>query len=294
MIFGLTWVACQLAICSVTIAFAQELPDIRSVKADLEMPLMVEGNPTAGARVKRHLQEQNSERVYHSLYLPRDWEASKKLPVLVELLGNGGFRNNFGDECTGRPEDACLGYGISAGEGYLWICCPFLNASGDDLAITWWGNPPTYDPTSTIKYLNAAIDDACQNFGGDASRLILCGFSRGAIACNYLGLHDDEIAKRWKAFVVYSHYDGVRKWPYPDSDRDSAAVRLARLGTRPQFICGEGNQSQETEKYLRPLTDSSNLAFASTGFRNHSDRWVLRPSATREKLRLWLRDVSAK
>lgn len=49
-----------------------------------------------------------------------------------------------------------------------------------------------YDPTPTINYLHAAVVDACQNFGGDTSRLNLCGFSRGSIACNFIGLHDDK------------------------------------------------------------------------------------------------------
>jgi hypothetical protein len=122
--------------------------------------------------------------------------------------------------------------------------------------------------------------------------VFLCGFSRGAIACNFLGLHDDEIAKRWKAFIAYSHYDGVHTWPFPGSDREAAAIRLARLGNRPQFICSEGQQWLETETYLRALTDATNLTFASTGFRNHSDRWTLRPSATRAQLRIWLRELA--
>jgi hypothetical protein len=269
---------------------AQELPDIRTIAADLDMPVMLDGQPSAGLRVKQRLQIATNERVYHSLYLPRDWDASKRWPILVELAGNGGYRNQFGDECSGRPEDACLGYGISAGEGFLWICCPCLNATGDDLALTWWGDAPAYDPDSTLQYLQAAIDDVCMNFGGDNARVVLCGFSRGAIACNFLGLHDDEVAKRWRAFIVFSHYDGVRTWPYPRSDRESAKFRLARLGNRPQFICGEGQQSLETERYLKPLIDTNNLTFASTGFRNHSDRWTLRPSATRDQLRTWLRE----
>ena len=148
----------------------QELPDIRTIVADLEMPTMIDG-PSAGLRAKHRLPAASNERVYHSLYLPRDWSAEKRWPILVELTGNGGYRNQFGDECSGRPEDACLGYGISAG-------------------------------------------------------------------------------------------------------------------------CGEGKQSMETERYLKPLIDTGNLTFASTGFRNHSDRWTLRPSATRDQLRTWLRDVT--
>lgn len=272
-------------------AAAQELPDIRSVATDLEMPAMVIGEPMPGIRAKRRLPDSTSQLVYHSLYLPLDWEPEKRWPILIELTGNGGYRNRFGDECSGRPEDACLGYGISAGNGFLWICCPYLNADGSDLALTWWGGAPLYDPNPTLKYLQAAIDDACVGFGGDSERVVLCGFSRGAIACNYLGLHDDEIAKRWKAFVAFSHYDGVRAWPFPSSDRESAKLRLKRLGNRPQFVCGEGQQVLETEQYLKSLIETERVTFASTGFRNHSDRWVLRPSAARDKLRLWLKDV---
>ncbi len=272
---------------------AQEFPDIRSVTADLEMPTMVDVKASRGLRVKRYIKGQVNKAVYHSLYLPRDWNAMQKWPILVELPGNGGYRDKLDDACSGRPEDACLGYGISAGEGFLWICCPFLNSKGDDISIKWWGDSPTFDTRSSIEYLNAAIDDTCENFGGDPSRIILCGFSRGALACNYLGLHDDEVAKRWQAFVVYSHYDGVRKWPYPNSDRESAAQRLLRLKDRPQFICGEGNQSSEAENYLKPLIDTKNLTFASTGFRNHNDRWTLRPSPAREQLRTWLSKLVA-
>jgi hypothetical protein len=48
-------------------------------------------------------------------------------------------------------------------------------------------------------------------------------------------MHDDEIAKLWKAFVCYSHYDGESTgWPYPDADKLSAIGRLKRLGGRPQ------------------------------------------------------------
>ena len=69
---------------------AQELPDMRTISADLEMPLMVDLPPVAGLRSKRRTNNNRAnERVYHSLYLPRDWDAKKKWPILVELTGNG-------------------------------------------------------------------------------------------------------------------------------------------------------------------------------------------------------------
>lgn len=269
---------------------AQELPDIRSVAADLVVPeLTPELGP--GLRSKRWLGTTPDHRVYHSLYLPRDWTAEKHWPLIVELTGNSVPRDRFDDFCSGRPEDACLGYGISGGERFIWISLPYLNGDGDDLALTWWGDRPSYDPTATLDYIRLAIDDVCDKYNADRKRIILAGFSRGAIACNYLGLHDDETAKIWKAFIVYSHYDGVRKWPFPESDAASAQVRLSRLDTRRQFVCGELDQTVQTERYLKPLVGASQITFVSTGFRNHSDRWVLRPSPARDQLRAWLQNA---
>lgn len=261
---------------------AAELPDIRSIPPDLEVPALSAGLPAAGKRVKVGL---------HVLYLPTDWKPGAKLPVIVELAGNGRYTNKFGDVSTGLPEGSNLGYGLSAGRGFIWLCSPYLNEKGDAIAITWWGNPPTYDPQPTLKYLRETVKSVCHDYGGDESKVVLCGFSRGAIACNYLGLYDDETAKLWCGFLSYSHYDGVKTWPYPHSDRESALTRLKRLGNRPQFICGEGSNAQETEAYLRPLLPKSDLTFQSTGFRNHNDAWTLRPSPAREEARAWLKRV---
>ena len=268
-----------------------DFPDIRSVETDLVSPAMVVAEPAAGRRVRHSIHGWNANTVYHSLYLPSDWTSESKFPVIVEFSGNGGYQNAFGDTSSGRPEGSCLGFGLSAGKGAIWLCLPCLNAAGADIAATWWGDAPDYDPKSTLDYLHAAVDDACQNFGGDPSRLILCGFSRGSIACNFLGLHDDRTAKLWRAFVPYSHYDGVRHWPYPNSDAGSALRRLERLNHRSQFICGEANQVDESRRFIEQHAPSANLIFDSTGFRNHSDAWILRPSKARQSLRTWMQAV---
>ena len=264
--------------------FAAELPDISTVPADLDVPTLSEGPPAAGKRVRHGLSV---------LYLPTDWKVGAKMPVIVELAGNGGYKNKLGDVSTGLPEGSNLGYGLTAGRGFIWLCVPYLNAKGDEVAIKWWGDAPAYDPRPTLKNLRETVKSVCHDFSGDESKVVLCGFSRGAIACGYLGLHDDETAKHWCGFFAYSHYDGVHKWPYPGSDRESALARLKRLGDRPQFICGEGTNAQETEAYLRPLLPNADLTFLSTGFRNHNDAWTLRPSPAREKAREWLRRITS-
>lgn len=263
---------------------AAELPDIQSVPPDLVVPALSEGSPAAGKRVRLGL---------NILYLPTDWKADTKWPVIVELAGNGGYKNKYGDVSTGLPEGSNLGYGLSGGKGFIWLCVPYLNAKGDQIAITWWGDKPSYDPQPTLKHLRESVRSLCHDFSGDETKVVLAGFSRGAIACNYLGLHDDETAKLWCAFFAYSHYDGVHKWPYPASDRESALTRLKRLGNRPQFICGEGANAYLTESYLRPLAPQADLTFLGTGFRNHNDAWTLRPCEAREKAREWLKRVTS-
>ena len=91
------------------------------------------------------------------------------------------------------------------------------------------------------------------------------------------------MAKLWRAFIPYSHYDGIAAWPYPGSDRDSAGARLKRLAKRPQFICHEVTGSRlnlaATRRWLKSTGLTENITFAETGFRNHNDAWLLRPSA---------------
>ena len=220
---------------------AQEFPDIRSVAADLVVPLMTSEAPAAGRRVRQTTSGWENSAVYHALYLPEAWRKDSKWPVIVEWPGNGGYRNAFGDECNGRPEGCHLGFGVTPEA--IWVCAPFLDASGRSIAEKWWGDPPDYNPEPTLDYVRETVREVCARFGGDASRVVLAGFSRGAIAVNFLGLHDDETAKLWRAFICYSHYDGVRTWPYPGSDRTAARIRLARLAGRPQFICGEATNA---------------------------------------------------
>ena len=277
-----------LVLSAWTLAAAQ-LPDISSIKPDLFVPALAEGHPAAGRRVKQTLPDRRDTEAYHILYLPTDWQPGKRYPVLVELAGNGPYRNRFGDISTGHVEGSKLGYGISAGKGYIWLCVPYLNNAGDRNVTRWWGDPPTYDPEPTIDYCIDTVAHVAAHYGADTNRLVLCGFSRGAIACNFIGLHNDRIAGMWRAFVPYSHYDGVRTgWPYPGKDRASAIRRLRRLAGRPQFICGEGTNADATRKYLETTGVKGEFTIAGTGFRNHNDAWTLRPSPARRQLRDWL------
>ncbi len=265
-------------------------PDIHTVKPDLVVPPLSGGKPAPGRRIKQTLPQWQDSKVYHVLYLPTDWKPDSKLPVIIEFAGNGPYKNRFGDVSTGHPEGSKMSYGISGGEGFIWVCLPYLNNTGTANVTKWWGDAPKYNAGPTINYCKKAVPWICKEYGGDSKRVILCGFSRGAIACNFIGLHDDEIAKLWRAFIPYSHYDGViERWGYHGADRKSALVRLRRLGNRPQFICQESGGIATTESYLNGTGVKGQFTFQLTGFRNHNDAWLLRPSTARQEMRKWVK-----
>lgn len=263
----------------------KDLPDIGTIPRDLTTPPIEDTQPAPGKRVRMAAADYKGTEVRHSLYLPTDWKQEKKYPVIVEYAGNGPYRNKHGDTSTGKIEDCNLGYGISGGKGFIWICLPFISKDHQRNQRQWWG-----DVEATVEYCKTVVPRTCKEYGGDSSAVFLAGFSRGAVACNYIGLFDDEIAALWRGFICHSHYDGVRKWNYPGSGRDSAAARLERLNGRPQFISHEGSV-EETRRYLQTALPKGNFTFQALPFRNHTDSWVLRDIPERKTIRKWLADI---
>lgn len=261
-------------LCSVCVA------QPTGIQPDLVVPEAVDELPAAGKRVAQQLERYVGTDVHHLLYLPTDWSADQSYPVIVEYAGNK-YRTS-----PGTVEGSNLGYGISGGRGVIWICMPYVNSTERRNQETWWG-----DVDATLRYCHETIDWVCQDFGGDPNRVFIAGFSRGAIGCNFLGLHDDEIAKRWCGFICHSHYDGVRTWAYEGSDRDSAKRRLQRLGNRPQFISHE-RSIDATESYLREVMPDGNFTFQLLKDWPHTDTWVLFDVPERRKLREWFWTVA--
>ena len=280
-------------------AAAQPTRDIRSVAADLTVPPMTREEPAPGRRVRQVTPGYEQTQVYHALYLPTDWQPGRRYPVLVEYMGNGPYHGAWGDYSSGRLEDTQLGYGISAGKRFLWVALPYLNGAGTDTVTQWWGDPGKWQVEPTLDYCRKTVRGVCEKFGGDPDALILTGFSRGAIACNYLGLYNDEIARLWRAFIPFSHYDGLERWPYHHNDRASAVERLKRLGGRSQFILSESGFTNagtvdSIERYLKSTGVEARVTLMGTGFRNHDAAWILRPSPARDAVRKWLDDLLAK
>ena len=284
--FLLKWpILAWLSQCGLSL-FADPPGDIGAVPVDLQVPAISDSAPAAGRRVSRTTKGWEGTAVHHALWLPVNWKPGGKFAVIVEYAGNGGFRNAFGDTCDGTVEGCHIGYGISGGADYIWVAMPYVkNVDGKkENAAQWWG-----DADETAAYCVATVREICGDFGGDEKAVVLCGFSRGSIACNYIGLRNDTIAPLWRAFICHSHYDGARtKWPYADADRASALARLQRLKGRPQFISQEGSVD-ETRQYLEDTGERAPFTFADFPFRNHTDLWALRDCEHRRKVRAWLR-----
>lgn len=261
--------------------FADDGPKV----ADLVTPEMTTEEPAAGRRVRQVAREYKATAVYHALYLPTDWKPDGKYPVIVEYTGN-----KF-EACgsSGEVKDANLGFGLTGGKGFIWVSMPYIAEGRMENTVRWWG-----DRQATVDYCKTNLPRICRRFGGDLESVFICGFSRGAIAASYIGLADDEIASFWKGMITHDHFDGNRKWGYPQSDRDSALVRLQRLNGRPVLVCGNGND------FLREHPELANFTFLKPPVAEifripegkvihpHTDLWMHRDSEFREQARRWL------
>jgi hypothetical protein len=266
---------------------------------------MTEGEPTAGKRVQVTPTEYESSQVHHSLYLPVDWTAKKaaageKWPVIVEYTGN-----HFPVAgSTGEVSGANLGYGISRGK-FIWVVLPFIEPDRSSNAIRWWG-----DEALTVEYAKCNVPRICKEYGGDSNKVLICGFSRGAIAVNYIGLHDDEIAKLWCGFITHDHYDGVRqwggtKWGSPlEAYQKAATKRLSRLNGRPVLVSQSGTTAAN-EAFLKGRVALDHFTFLSVNTRQilgefpnewavhpHNDRWLLKASEEAKVVEKWVEQAT--
>jgi len=261
--------------------------------ADLVTPVMTEETSAAGKRVRQVAPEYKGTEVYHALYLPVDWKPGGTYPVIVEYTGNK-FPPGKG---SGEVKDASLSYGMSGGRRFIWVTMPYVEKGHKMNAVTWWG-----DKQATVDYCKVNLPRICKQFGGDPNCVFICGFSRGAIGASYIGLADDEIAALWRGMFTHDHFDGQKKWGYPDSDRASALVRLARLKGRPVLVCGQ-RAGNVRDDYLKDYLDLARFTFLEVPtakifnipegkvIHPHTDMWMHRESKYRWQARAWLQRV---
>ncbi|MDR1814643.1 MAG: hypothetical protein LBR18_07335 [Tannerella sp.] len=264
---------------------AQTLYDL---PIDIVTPAVTDSAPKAGKRVRATTAGWEQTSVYHALYLPKSHgKKVRKTPVIVEFAGNGGYRSGQ-DVSHGTVEDCSIGYALSSGEA-IWLCLPYIDVRDGvkQNCTLWWG-----DVEEAVKYCISTVNDVCKRYGGDTDRVIIAGFSRGAIGCSYIGLHDERIASLWAGFFCHSHFDGVQQWGYPASDKASALERLQRLNNRPVWISSEITEHgvsgvEATRQFLQEAGVKSNFTFATLPFMNHTTRWLSCDLPIRTKARLW-------
>ena len=288
--------------CQSLAAFANDvLLDVDS-QAVLTIPDLSNGVPAPGKRVNVTPPEYAGSNVFHTLYLPKTWEKDgEALPIIFEYTGN--YFPQAGS--TGEPEDAGLGYGLSGGK-YIWVSLPYISEDGTDNAVTWWG-----DENATVEYAKRNVPRIMKEFGANPNAVFLCGFSRGAIGVNFIGLHDEQISGLWTAFITHDHFDGVKRWGKTtwgsplDHYRKDALERLRRVGNRPYLVSQNGSK-QDSEDYLRSVLSTVNnftFGYVNTGeilgkFPNdfaraaHTDRWPLKPSRYRSMTWTWMNRVA--
>jgi hypothetical protein len=263
------------------------------------VPEMEQRDPGPGHRVRVTAPEYQGTDVHHALYLPPDWKPGRTYPVIVEYSGNF-FPAGGG---SGEVADSSLGYGLSAGR-FIWVVLPFINKDRTKNEVQWWG-----DEAATVEYCITTVHRICREWGGDPGRVFICGFSRGAIAVNYFGLYNDEVAALWRGLITHDHYDGVKEWNTPwgkplDVYREKALERLKRIAGRPALVM-QGESTKQTRDYLSGKERWADFAFIDARISKvfpelpyglithwHTDRWLLYDHATARKARSWVFDLA--
>lgn len=240
----------------------------------IEVPVVEAGEPAPGRRVWRRFGPEGE--AAGAIHLPRDWRDGGRYPVIVEYPGNIFYTS--GCYSTGRPEQCVIGFGMSRDEGAIWLSLPFVDAAGG-IAENGWG-----DPDATADLCVRAVEDVCTRFAGDRTRLVLAGFSRGAIACGYIGLRNERIAGLWRGLHCCQHFDGDG---WNGATMEGAVERAARFRGRAVFHTD--NRADD----VRPVTDALGVPveFVSSGLGAHSCAMFLDDRPSTRRLRNWFNEL---
>lgn len=248
-------------------------PEWRRPPGRLDVPAVEDATPAPGKRVRYKLPGDKKSRIYCILNLPADWQRGKKYPVIVEYPGNVFFA----PACysTGLPEQCVIGYGMTKGRGAICLGMPFVDRTRGGIAENGWGNLE-----DTSDYVMRAVAEVCDHFGGDRENVILTGFSRGAIACGYIGLRNDKIAALWKGFHACQHFDGAN---WNGSTMTGAIERAARFKGQGVF------QTDNSQDKFQPVMDAmkTKVIWAQSGLRFHSTAMFLDDRPSTQQLRGW-------
>lgn len=245
-------------------------------------PPLKEGAPKPGRRVAQILPLYEGTDVFHAVCLPIDWAPGRRYPLIVEYPPNADV-----DDPTGGVAAACLGHALSGGRGHIWLTLPCVARLGARNESQWWG-----DLGATVDYCRQAVRDVCEELGGDPGAVILAGEGRGAVACCFIGLHDDDIADTWLAFLSVGDFDGLCGGDWPGADIDAAHRRLQRVRGRAFMVCQEGDLPACTLVEMSGINTAS-FTFQALEAVTPVEAWATADTPARQAMRGWLQDVLA-
>ncbi|RFC44678.1 MAG: hypothetical protein DVB28_000942 [Verrucomicrobia bacterium] len=248
-------------------------PEWKRPAGRIDVPDIESCAPAPGKRVRYRLLDDALTDIYSVLNLPEDWRPNQKYPVIVEYPGNVFYAAAC--YSTGLPDQCVIGYGMTKGKGAICLGMPFLDRVSGKLAENGWGNA-----ADTADYVIRMVAEVCAKFGGDRDNVVLTGFSRGAIACGYIGLRDSSIAGLWKGFHACQHYDGDG---WNGETLEGAIERASRFQGAGVF------QTDNPEDKFRPVTDvmKTQVTWAHSGLGFHSTAMFLDDRPSTQQLRQW-------
>ena len=129
---------------------------LTGVGNDLVVPPIHDGDPGPGQRVRQSLDGYRDTQIHHLLYLPVNWQKGGSYPVIMEYPGNRSGPH------SGRVDSCMLGYGVSGGNGVIWVSLPFVGKKRLKPALNWWG-----DAEATVEYCKQAVAEVCKTYGGN-------------------------------------------------------------------------------------------------------------------------------
>jgi hypothetical protein len=193
--------------------------------------------------------------------------------VIAEYPGNIFFIP--GCYSTGLPDQCLIGHGMTKGRGSICVGLPFIDPAAGKIAEHGWG-----DPDATADHAIRMMEEVCANFGGDRANLVLTGFSRGALACGYIGLRNDRIAALWKGFHACQHYDGDG---WNGATLEGALERAKRFRGRAVF------QTDNSPVAFQAVMDAmkTEVTWANSRLGAHATSMFLDERESTRQLREW-------
>jgi len=250
--------------------------------------------PIPGHRVWQHLNAYSAyDSIRHTVYLPTDYDTTKRWPLVVELPGN---LNNAAEGAgeTGLP---IIGYGITKGQGAIWANMPFMAATEDSVKYGVWENGSYLDyPTATLKYAYRLLDTLKKSYKIDTTRMLLCGFSRGGEGVSVVGLAEyDTLYKQFSALWYCSGTDGQSL--YTVVNYNNRNKRMRNVTNTPVMITWGDQDDSASEIKTFWCTDSilthtfrSPTTMCQIAGYAHDNTWLLDTSKSVIP-RKWLADV---